>query len=195
MVFVVDEDVRIHEYNKAAADFLLAERLAILKHRGGEILKCIHSTETPEGCGHSLSCKECVIRNSVKSAYAGNRTHRARTKMEVLRNGNRAEIYALITASPFYYGGNKLILLAIEDISVIAELQRMIPICSVCHKIRDEKTAWSRIEKYFKDNWDVDFSHSLCPDCLKKEMDKLDEEIGAKSGSRESISPNTTRHR
>jgi PAS domain-containing protein len=182
MVFVVDADVKIHEYNKTAADFLLIERLAILKHRGGEILHCIHSTEAPEGCGAALFCEGCVIRNSVKSASEGNRVERVRTKMEVLKGGNKTEIYALITANPFTYHGKNLVLLVIEDISVIAELQRMIPICSVCHKIRDEKKAWSQLEAYFNENWDVDFSHSLCPDCYKKEMDKLDEEFRPEPG-------------
>jgi hypothetical protein len=183
MVLVVDDDVKIYEYNKAAADFLLEERLAILKHRGGEILHCIHSTEAPEGCGRSPFCEGCMIRNSVKSAYEGNRIKRVRTKMEVLKGENKTEIYALITATPFTYEDQKLVLLVIEDISVIAELQRMIPICSVCHKIRDEKKVWSQIEAYFKDNWDVDFSHSYCPDCYKKEMDKLDKIFGTEPGA------------
>ncbi len=177
MVFVVDDDVKVQEYNKAAADFLRIERLAILKHRGGEILHCMHSTEAPEGCGHSSFCDGCVIRNSVKSAFEGNLVERVRTKMEVLKGENKIDIYALITATPFTYEDQKLVLLVIEDISVIAELQRMIPICSICHKIRDEKEAWQQIEAYFKDNWDVDFSHSLCPDCYKKEIDKLDIEF------------------
>lgn len=183
MVFVVDDDVNVQEYNKAAADFLLIERIAILKRHGGEILQCIHSKEAPEGCGHAPFCEGCVIRNSVKSASEGNRIIRARTRMEVLRGGNKTEIYALITATPFTYEDQNLVLLVIEDISVIAELQRMIPICSICHKIRDEEKIWSRIETYFKDNWDVDFSHSLCPDCYKKEMDKLDKEIRTEPGA------------
>ncbi|MCG6878445.1 MAG: PAS domain-containing protein [Deltaproteobacteria bacterium] len=173
MVFVVDDDVSIQEYNKTAADFLLMERPAILKHRGGEILHCIHATETKEGCGHAPFCKGCVIRNSVKSAFKGNRIVRARTRLEVLRGEDKAEIYALITASPFSYEDQQLVLLVIEDISVITEIQRMIPICSVCHKIRNEKEVWSQIEAYFKENWDVDFSHGLCPDCYRKEIDKL----------------------
>lgn len=187
MVFVVDDDVNIQEYNKAAADFLVIERSAILKRHGGEILQCIHSTEAPEGCGHAPFCEGCVIRNSVKSASKGNRIVRARTKMEVLRDGDKTEIYALITATPFSYEDQMLVLLVIEDISVIAELQRMIPICSLCHKIRDEKEVWSQIETYFKNNWDVDFSHSLCPDCYKKEMEKLDKEIRSEPGA--SVNP------
>jgi hypothetical protein len=65
----------------------------------------------------------------------------------------------------------------IEDISEIAELQRMIPICCICKKVRDDKESWFRIETYFKENWDVDFSHGLCPECYKIEMDRLEREI------------------
>jgi hypothetical protein len=173
MVFVVDEDVNVQECNKAAADFLLVDRHAVLKHRGGEILQCINSTKTPEGCGHAQFCKRCVVRNSVTSAYQDNRVVRARTKMEVIREGAKTNLYALITATPFAYKDQKLVLLVIEDISVIAELQRMITICSICHKIRDEKEAWSQIEAYFKNNWDVDFSHGYCPECYQQEMEKL----------------------
>ena len=72
-VFVVDEDVNVLEYNAAAAEFLLIERVAILKHRGGEILLCIHSTESLGDCGHATFCEGCEIRNSVKTAYNGNR--------------------------------------------------------------------------------------------------------------------------
>jgi hypothetical protein len=57
--------VRIQEDNSAAAGFLLVQRSAILKHRGGEVLHCLNSTDVPEGCGRAPFCEECVIRNSV----------------------------------------------------------------------------------------------------------------------------------
>ena len=174
LVLVVDEDVKVQEYNLAAAEFFLADRIAILKHRGGEVINCIYSTEVPGGCGHAESCGGCVVRNAVKSSFDGNRIVRSRAKMEVLRGGEKVEMYALITASPFVFGDENLALLVIEDINVIAELQKMLPICSVCNKIKDEKKAWLRIETYFKDHWDVDFSHSLCPECYKGEMEKID---------------------
>ena len=72
-------------------------------------------------------------------------------------------------------------LLVIEDISEIAELQRMIPICSICKKVRDDKKSWFRLEAYFKDHWDVDFSHGYCPECYKSEMEKIEKEIRAES--------------
>jgi PAS domain-containing protein len=65
LIFVVDEDIKIQEYNAAAAEFLSGKRAAILKHRGGEVLRCLHATDVTEGCGRAPFCKTCVIRNSV----------------------------------------------------------------------------------------------------------------------------------
>ena len=61
LIFVVDNDVRIQEYNAAAADLLTAKRSTILKRRGGEVLHCLHAAEAPEGCGWAPFCKDCVI--------------------------------------------------------------------------------------------------------------------------------------
>lgn len=173
MVFVVDQDVRIQEYNAAASDIMMAERSVIIKQRAGEILHCVHSYEVPDGCGNAPFCKTCIIRNSVTNAFHGNRVVRRRTRLELIIDGNKKELYALITASPFSFQDRPLALLVIEDISEIAELQRIIPICSICKKVRDDKESWMLVEAYFKNNWDVDFSHSYCPDCYKVETDKL----------------------
>jgi PAS domain-containing protein len=173
LLFVVDQDVRIQEYNAAALDFLKAESKAVIKQRAGEVFHCVHSREVPDGCGRSPFCENCIIRNSVMEAFQGNRVVRRRTRIELIREGNMLEIYALITTSPFSFQDRSLVLLVIEDISEIAELQRIIPICSICKKVRDDKESWMRVESYFKNNWDVDFSHGYCPDCYKIEVDKL----------------------
>ena len=172
-VFVVDRDVRIQEYNAAASDIMMADRETVVKRRAGEILHCIHSREVPDGCGRAPLCKNCIIRNSVVEAFQGKRVVRRRARIEFIRNMNKIEIYALITASPFIFQGRPLVLLVIEDISELAELYRIIPICSVCGKVRDDKESWMRVETYFKNIWDVDFSHGYCPDCFKIEMNKI----------------------
>lgn len=175
IVFLVNRDVRIEAYNLAASEFMMTNRTVALKHRAGDILHCVHSMEMPERCGNSSFCKDCVIRNSVAEAFKGNRIVRRRTKLELIRDQHITMLYALITVSPFVFQGQPLALLVIEDISEIAELQRLIPVCASCSKVRDDKESWMRIETYFKENWDVDFTHGLCPACLKTEMDKFDE--------------------
>ena len=174
LVFVVDEDVRIQEYNAAASGLMLAERNTVLRKRAGDVLHCIHSTEVPEGCGRSPSCKSCVIRNSVTEAFRGTRVVRRRERMELVRDGNKMEIYALVTASPFSFRRRPHALVVIEDISEIAELRRMIPICSSCGRVRDDRESWMRVEAYFKNSWDVDFSHGYCPDCARIAMERMD---------------------
>jgi len=183
LIFVVDQDVRIQECNTAASDLLMAKRMTVLKHRAGEVLHCLHSTDVLEGCGRAPFCKDCTIRNSVTETAQGKRVVRRRTKLELIRDGNKIEIYALITTSPFTFKERPLVLLVIEDISEIAELQHIIPICAICKKIRNDKESWMRIEAYFKNYWDVDFSHGLCPDCYKIEEGKLKSYIKADQGT------------
>ena len=50
----------------------------------------------------------------------------------------------------------------------VKELHGIIPICSHCHKIRDEKETWDRIEKYISTRTNASFSHGICPECEAK---------------------------
>jgi hypothetical protein len=186
-VFVVDQDVRIQMVNQTARGFFTDDENTFLKRRAGGALNCIHATETALGCGHAGACRRCIIREAVTNAFQGKRVVRRRTKLEWVSNGRVTPIYALITANPFVFEGEALALLIIEDISEIAELQRMIPICSICKKVRDDKEAWQRIETYLKEHWDVDFTHGLCPECYEEEMAKL----GKKEARITAHNPNT----
>lgn len=44
-------------------------------------------------------------------------------------------------------------------------LRGLLPICSYCKKIRDDKGYWKQIEVYIAANSQADFSHGLCPEC------------------------------
>ena len=48
----------------------------------------------------------------------------------------------------------------------IKQLRGLIPICSHCHRIRDDAEQWHRLEAYFEKHTDVVFSHSICDRCL-----------------------------
>ena len=173
-IFLVDDDVRIFEYNAAAASLLAADRSTLLRQRGGDVLHCLHSTDVPEGCGRAPFCRDCVIRNSVRKAFQGNKVVRSRHKMELVRDGNILEIYTLVTASSFVFNQSDLVLLVIEDISEIMELRRIIPMCAMCKQVRNDKDYWMQVDSYFKDHLDIDFSHGLCPDCYEKTKGKID---------------------
>lgn len=74
----------------------------------------------------------------------------------------------MITAAPFNFLGDNLVLLILEDISEIIKLRKLVPICANCKKIRDDKNFWNEVEVYFSEITDVDFSHGICPDYAKK---------------------------
>jgi len=61
----------------------------------------------------------------------------------------------------------RLILELREALSKIKTLSGMFPICSSCKKIRDDKGYWNQIESYIRSHSEVEFSHSICPDCVK----------------------------
>ena len=59
-------------------------------------------------------------------------------------------------------------------------LRQLLPICSNCHKVRDDHGYWSAIEQYMRETQDVRFTHGLCPICIEKlypELNEPDEEI------------------
>ena len=47
-------------------------------------------------------------------------------------------------------------------------LRGIIPICSACKKVRDDKGFWQQVEAYVRDRSEADFSHSICPECIEK---------------------------
>ncbi len=55
-----------------------------------------------------------------------------------------------------------------QALSEIKVLRGIIPICSSCKKIRDDKGLWNQVEKYLKEHTDSEFSHSICPECAAK---------------------------
>lgn len=56
----------------------------------------------------------------------------------------------------------------LNSLEEVKTLRGIIPICSYCKKIRDDKGAWEIIEAYISEHSDATFSHGICPDCLKK---------------------------
>ena len=55
-----------------------------------------------------------------------------------------------------------------NTIEELKTLRGIIPICASCKKIRDDSGYWNRIEAYIAKHSMAEFSHSICPDCIKK---------------------------
>ena len=89
----------------------------------------------------------------------------------ILRSINRARRYgylALIDSIKANEEKGKLIHDLKATLAEVKTLRGFLPICSGCNKIRDDAGYWNQIEKYFEEHSDVEFSHSLCPECAKR---------------------------
>jgi PAS domain-containing protein len=172
-VLVVEDDVRLVDYNVAAEALLTPERSLVLQQRGGEALHCIHATDSPLGCGRGPNCGDCVLRRSVTQALEGRTVSRERTRAVLLRQGVSVEIELLVTAAPMTFDGRRLALLILEDVSELDALRRIVPICAHCRKIRDDREYWSSVEHYAAEHLGVDFSHGLCPACAREHYPDL----------------------
>lgn len=50
----------------------------------------------------------------------------------------------------------------------VKRLSGLLPICSCCKKIRDDHGYWNQLEVYIQEHSDASFTHSFCPDCVKR---------------------------
>lgn len=71
-----------------------------------------------------------------------------------------------------------------KQLDEIKVLRGLLPICANCKKIRDDNGYWEIFENYIRNNSEADFSHSICPACIKELYpqiaDKYEEQHGGK---------------
>jgi len=67
----------------------------------------------------------------------------------------------------------KLIVELQSALATAKTLSGLLPICATCKKIRDDAGYWHQVEVYIHNHTEVDFSHGLCPDCVKDVQDQI----------------------
>jgi PleD family two-component response regulator len=48
----------------------------------------------------------------------------------------------------------------------VRKLERLMPICMYCKRVRKDPTYWQEIDEYIHLQTGADFSHGICPDCM-----------------------------
>jgi hypothetical protein len=64
-----------------------------------------------------------------------------------------------------------------EAMARVKILSGLLPICSSCKKIRDDKGYWNQIESYLGRYSEIEFTHGVCPDCLKRLYPEFSDEV------------------
>lgn len=64
-----------------------------------------------------------------------------------------------------------------DALSQVKQLQGILPICSHCKKVRNDQNYWQQVEGYISAHTEVQFSHSVCPNCyetiVRPEIDRF----------------------
>src|SRR5205814_10149203 len=47
-------------------------------------------------------------------------------------------------------------------------LHGLLPICSYCKKVRDDRNYWQQVESYSEERSEAQFTHGICPECRTK---------------------------
>ena len=55
-----------------------------------------------------------------------------------------------------------------DALAEVKTLSGLLPICAGCKKIRNEEGRWEQMETYISSHSDAEFSHGLCPDCMRR---------------------------
>jgi CHASE3 domain sensor protein len=67
----------------------------------------------------------------------------------------------------------------------VKTLSGLIPICSSCKKIRDDNGYWHQVETYMRTHSEAEFSHSICPDCVRLLYPEMADQVLGSSGDAE----------
>ncbi len=164
-IFVVDEDARVEAVNRAAAAAFGLIATEVRGARAGEALHCLHEHDAPQGCGRGPECKTCVVRQTLGEALTQGCVRRRRARFDRVAGEKTERLEIRVTASPMPEEQGKALLI-IEDLSEMAKLQDLVPICARCKGIRHDQDYWQKIESFIQEQIGVDFTHGLCPTCI-----------------------------
>ena len=173
-VFIMDRNLAVQDYNRASKRLFGNNIGTRLRHLCGELLSCVHANNSPGGCGKSQFCSECVIREITEAIFNGESSFKRIANMVIERENKAYDICLLVSGSPMQYGEKDYVILAMEDITELTELRKIVSVCSHCHKIKDDSGGWYRFEDYFAKYLNLRFSHGVCKECMKKEYPEME---------------------
>lgn len=169
-ILLIDRNYRILAANSATCRLFCSSSLDNIV--GQKCFKITHKLDNP--CWHNE--EHCPVRAAFE----------LKEKIKVIHqhNFNGKAVIEEITAIPIFdnQGEVNFIVEELNDITELIQskkiieylkgeintLRGIIPICSVCKKIRDDNGYWQQVEVYIRNRSDVEFSHSICPECREK---------------------------
>jgi len=74
-----------------------------------------------------------------------------------------------------------------EALSQVKQLHGILPICAHCKKVRNDQDYWQQVEGYISAHSEVQFSHSICPQCYETIVAPQIEELASQESKAKHI--------
>lgn len=117
-MFVLDETTDIIRINKAALSLTNGSADDFLRHRPGNALRCVHSSNDPRGCGFAPECPTCPVRNAIESLIAeGGSLQGAELELELVQPEGPKKVWVRIGAESVLIDGRTHLCVAMEVIT------------------------------------------------------------------------------
>ena len=158
-VLLIDREYKIVEANRAALLHVNQRDEDVI---GRSCFEITHASEEP--CWHSGQVS-CPVREAFEARKRVHAIHRHSVKGQLVIEEIVATPLDEVTGEANYVSEE------FRDITELLELREgLLPICFSCKKIRNGNGSWHRIEEYIHDHTGADFSHSLCPECFRQQL-------------------------
>ena len=123
-VLIVDPDRRVLTVNNVLEQTFGVSRATVFDKRGGEVLNCVHASESPDGCGYSETCRHCQVKNTALEAILGTSVHRRRAEVQLWHDGEILDLVLLVSAAPLEHEQEMYAIVILEDITELNRLRR-----------------------------------------------------------------------
>jgi PAS domain-containing protein len=117
MVMVLNANRQIVASNRTLLDVLNTVASDVTEKRPGEAIGCIRAKEGPDGCGTAPHCVTCGAVNAILDSQKGNQRVVRECRIQVQSPDGVAPMDLRVTATPLFFGDDRFIVTAIEDIS------------------------------------------------------------------------------
>ncbi len=118
IMLLVDRERRIVKMNALGLAMARSSEEEVLGHRGGDALRCIHSSDAPAGCGFAPACQSCGVRNTVLSTFATQKDiNRAEASLCYDHPDGAIDMHMLISTKILDIKGEQLALVCLEDVT------------------------------------------------------------------------------
>ena len=165
-VLVIDASGRIVDINRAMKAVMEIESENVIGLPAAHVFR------------HWDACEDCLNAETELSSetqlYNGGSRHDYDLKLSLLRNGKgelsgRLIVLRDITKRKQLEEEKALLIEELQDaLTKVKMLSGLLPICAGCKRIKDDQGHWQNVEEYVTGHSEAEFSHGLCPDCIRK---------------------------